>query len=112
VDSQTAATREALVLQLTEQAASALREVRAQQQVPEHFGVRVSGSATNTKSALHLDFVEEPIAGDEISEGKGMKLFVAPNMAEPLAHLAIDVKEQSSASGLELKLRAQGDAND
>lgn len=100
------------MLQLTPQAAIVLGDVRAQQQVPEHFGLRVSGSTSDSYAGLHLTFVEEPVEGDQVSQGDGMKLFVAPDLAAPLDNFAIDVNMQSSASELGLTLREQGDASD
>lgn len=100
------------MLQLTRQATIVLRDVRTQQDVPEHFGLRVSASTSDSTTGLHLTFVEEPVSGDQVSESDGMKLFVASDLATPLSGLAIDVDMQSPASELGLTLREQGDASD
>jgi Fe-S cluster assembly iron-binding protein IscA len=96
------------MLQLSRQAAVALQDARHQERIPEHFGLRVSGSSNDSRSGIHLTFVEEPAQGDEVSEREGVKLFVAPDLAEPLANLVIDVNMDAPASELGLTLRSQG----
>jgi Fe-S cluster assembly iron-binding protein IscA len=100
------------MLQLTPNAASVLRDVRAQQHVPDHFGIRVSRNTSDSSAGIRLNFVEEPVEGDQVSAGVDPQLFVAPEVAEPLADLALDVNMQSSASGLGLTLREQDDVDD
>jgi iron-sulfur cluster assembly protein len=101
------------MLQLTQHAASVLRDARAEQQVPEHFGLRVTARGDDGQGArIQLNFAEQPAEGDQVSERDGVKLFVAAEVADPLSDLAIDVDMQSSAAGLGLTLRDQGEVGD
>jgi Fe-S cluster assembly iron-binding protein IscA len=87
------------MLQCTQAAADALRDVRRQRGIPEEFGLRVSATQTEGGVALQLGFAEQPQAGDEVTEDHGQRLFVAPEIAEGVANMAIDVTEPTSSDG-------------
>jgi Fe-S cluster assembly iron-binding protein IscA len=98
-----------IMLQLTETAATRITEVRRDQGLPETFGVRVSGAATpDGKVALQVAFSEGPVEGDQIDEQHGTRVFVAPEVAEPLEEVELDV-EGEAAEGVQLILRPQGE---
>ena len=98
------------MLQVTDRAATVLKETRSQQGVPENFGLRVAPPVSTTKSGIQLEFTEEPVKGDEVGETNGLRLFVAPEIAEPLAEQVIDA--QSSESGSNFVLRNQSDVQE
>jgi iron-sulfur cluster assembly protein len=80
------------VLQITHAAAELLNEVRQQQDVPEDHGLRVFAEAANPDEVtIGLGFSASPADGDQVSEQEGMKVFIAPEVAEPLSDSAIDV---------------------
>jgi Fe-S cluster assembly iron-binding protein IscA len=95
------------MLQLTSPAAAVLREARAERGVPEHFGLRVQSARSEEKErgGVRLDFAESPSEGDEVGETEGMRVFVAPELAEPLADQTLDAQE--TAGGQKLFLREQ-----
>jgi Fe-S cluster assembly iron-binding protein IscA len=95
------------MLQVTDRAATVLKETRSRQGVPENFGLRVAPPASTTKSGIQLEFTEGPAKGDEVGETNGLRFFVAPEIAEPLAEQVIDA--QDSPSGSSFVLREQGD---
>ena len=99
------------MFKLTPTAASALDEVRRQQQVPANYGVRVSAQPTpDGQTGLHLGFAEEPAPTDAIQEQHGTKVFVAEEVVEPLSELALDANVAASSNGSappELLLRPQ-----
>lgn len=98
------------MLQVTARAATLLKETRSQRGVPENFGLRVGPPVADTQSGIQLEFTEGPVAGDEVGETNGLRLFVAPEVAEPLAEQAIDT--QNSQSGSNLVLRDQSDVQE
>jgi Fe-S cluster assembly iron-binding protein IscA len=98
------------MLQVTDRAATVLKETRSQQGVPDNFGLRVAPPVSTTKSGIQLEFTEGPAKGDEVGEMNGLRLFVAPEIAEPLAEQVIDT--DNSASGSSLVLRDQGDVQE
>ena len=98
------------MLQVTARAASLLKETRSQRGVPETFGLRVGPPVSDGGSGLQLEFTEGPVTGDEVGEANGLRLFIAPQVAEPLAEQAIDT--QSSPSGANLVLRDQSDVQE
>jgi Fe-S cluster assembly iron-binding protein IscA len=98
------------MLQVTERAASVLKEARSRQGVPENFGLRIKPPVSDTKSGIQLEFTEAPATDDEVGETNGLRLFVAPEIAEPLAEQVIDADD--SPSGSNLVLRDQTDVQE
>jgi iron-sulfur cluster assembly protein len=73
------------VLTMTETAASEIRNLIAQPEVPDNGGVRI---ASNPEGALTLALAGAPIEGDAVVEEQGARVFV-----EPLASQLLDDKE-------------------
>ena len=102
------------MFQLTQTAAMTLEQVRRQQQIPDGYGLRISGSQTPAGDiGLELAFTEAPSPTDRVTEHHGTRVFVAEEVAEPLADIALDtspgpVGAESGAEDLpELVLRPQ-----
>lgn len=92
------------MLELSTAAAEALRQARDAQELPEDYGVRVSAqSGTDGQAGLGLEFVEEPAEGDHVAEQAGTPLYVAPDLAEPLADSVIDVEDTPRGAQLVVK---------
>ena len=98
------------MLQVTARAATILKEARSQRGVPETFGLRVAQPTSNSQSTVHLEFTEEPAPGDQVNEANGLRLFIAPEIAEPLTEQAIDA--QGAELGSDLVLREQNDVDE
>lgn len=98
------------MLQITTTAIAALEEARAQQQIPDDHGVRVSAQPDPndaTTAVLALGFAEAPMEGDQVTEQSGTEVFIAPEIAEPLADTILDLEE--TPQGAQLILKPQGD---
>ena len=99
------------VLQVSTSAVSVLEEARSAQDLPDSFGVRVFAQADETgQPALALAFSEEPVDGDHVTEQDGTAIYVAPELAEPLADSVLDVEETSE--GPQLTLVPQDDTDE
>ncbi len=94
------------MLQITSRAAAVLVEERADRGVPDSFGLRVEQDHSDSTARLRLEFTESPIPGDEVGESEGMRMFVAPDIADALAEQTIDALDGSG-----LVLREQGDTD-
>jgi Fe-S cluster assembly iron-binding protein IscA len=84
------------MLQVTSSAASTLAGARAQQGLPDHFGVRIFARATatpDTSSPYQFGFVEKPEANDQVAEAEGTRVFVAPEVAGPLENAVLDIED-------------------
>ena len=82
------------MLQVTSDAANVLAEARDAQELPEEYGVRVFAHADESgQTALALAFAEEPAEGDQVTEQDGTEIYVAPELAEPLAGSTLDVTD-------------------
>jgi Fe-S cluster assembly iron-binding protein IscA len=95
------------MLQVTSRAAAALNEERSVRGIPESFGLRVQQERSNSTAGLRLEFAEAPVPGDEVSETEGVRVFVAPDIADVLAGQAIDASE-----GVGLVLRDQSELHE
>jgi Fe-S cluster assembly iron-binding protein IscA len=101
---------------LTPTAATALDELRRQQQLPASYGIRVSARPTpDGQVGVQLGFAEGPDPTDAVQEQHGTMVFVAQEVAEPLSEVALDANLSASSNGdspPELLLRPQqpGDA--
>lgn len=95
-----------MMLALTARAAATLVEVRSRMGLPEHFGVRVFANPTpGERSPFHVEFVERPQEGDEVGEMAGIRFFVAPELAGPLAEHVLDAQEADERRRLVLRRR-------
>ena len=94
------------MLQVSDSAAAVLREARDAQEVPDTFGVRISGQPTaDGEMTVALAFAEEPSGNDEVTQEGDPQIFVAPEVAEPLAEAVLDV--ESTPDGPQLAIRSQ-----
>jgi Fe-S cluster assembly iron-binding protein IscA len=93
-----------LMLQITTSAAATLNAERQQRGIPDSYGLRVHQERSNSTAGLRLEFTPAPDPGDEVGETEGVRVFVAPDLADALAEQAIDTTEDSG-----LVLRSQRD---
>jgi Fe-S cluster assembly iron-binding protein IscA len=94
------------MLQVTDRAATVLKQARSRQGVPDNFGLRVKPPVSD-ESGIQFEFTAGPATDDEVGETSGLRLFVAPEVADPLAEQVIDAR--NSPSGSSLVLRDQSD---
>lgn len=81
------------------------------QELPDDHGVRVFAQPDETgEPALALAFAPAPEEGDQVSEQHGTAIFVAPEIAEPLAGTVLDVMD--TPEGAQLALVPQEGAED
>ncbi len=96
------------MLQVSDAAVGVLEEARSAQEVPDSFGVRVFAQADEAgQTGLALAFAEEPADGDAVTEQSGTEIFVAEELAEPLATTVLDVEQ--TPEGPQLALVPQDD---
>jgi iron-sulfur cluster assembly protein len=82
------------MLQMTTAAAAQVSALRRERGLPEAAGLRVFEQAkTNGEMSFGVAFAEAPAKGDEISERDGARVFVASEVAAPLAGAALDAEE-------------------
>ncbi|HYT39545.1 MAG TPA: hypothetical protein VEN99_08545 [Acidimicrobiia bacterium] len=86
------------MLQMTSQAAATLARARANEGLPEHFGVRIFAAPapeTNSsqKGAYGFGFVEAPLPGDAVGKADDTPYFVAPEVADSLDDVVLDVAD-------------------
>jgi Fe-S cluster assembly iron-binding protein IscA len=92
------------MLQVSETAVAVLEEARSAQQVPETFGVRISGQPTEDgQMELMVGFAEGPGDGDEVTEQAGTEIYIAPEVAEPLADSKLDLEPTPEGAQLVVK---------
>jgi Fe-S cluster assembly iron-binding protein IscA len=106
------------MLQVTTRAAAVLKEARAERGLPESFGLRVESRQSDPSrqpgfsGGIGLQFSEAPIAGDQIGETEGLRVFVSPEIAEPLAEMTIDTRDTPSGSNLVMRYQRDLEAQE
>lgn len=96
------------MLQITQQAAALLTEARAGAGAPDTFGVRFFAETdTPAGTQIGLNFVPQPVEGDQVSKQEGLAVYVAPEVAEPLTAAVVDAKPVNGTPQLVLEADAQ-----
>lgn len=99
------------MLQLTHAAAAQLAEARDAQGLPETAGVRVFAEPRpEGELAVGLTFSAVPAEDDQVTERDGTRVFIAPELAEPLAEVALDVEPTAEGTKLVLVPQRPDDA--
>jgi iron-sulfur cluster assembly protein len=75
------------VLTLTDNAASEIRNLVSQPEIPDDSGVRI---ASNGEGALTLALATEPAAGDAVVEDGGARVFLEPTAGQLLDDKLLD----------------------
>jgi hypothetical protein len=96
------------MLQVTEAAASVLRQVVEAPEVPGS-AIRIQPVQTpGGEPGISFQPVSSPREGDAESQASGLDVFVAPELSDPLAEALLDARQ--TQEGPELFLRPQGQA--
>lgn len=96
------------MLQITHGAATFLSELRRGHDVPETYGLRVFPESTAPgEVSIGLGFTDTPLEGDHVTERDGLRVFVAPELAEPLEDAEIDVAGENGTP--RIVFRPQGE---
>lgn len=97
------------MLQMTDRAADLLRNLRDEAQLPESAGVRIySETASSGEPTLSIGFTPDPMPADQVADHAGLRLFVAPEIADPLSGAVMDVIADNGESQLVFR-PAEGD---
>ena len=96
------------MLEMTSRAATLLTDLRRESDIPNEAGVRVySDKNEQGQPTVAIAFAADPMPGDAIAETDGVRLFVAPEVAEPLDEAVIDVTAEDGASQLVFRPREE-----
>jgi iron-sulfur cluster assembly protein len=87
------------MLTLTDGAVSAIKSLTSQPELPAQTGLRVVAQSEG-KGSLQLALTDGPVAGDQVVEEAGARVFVEPAAAAVLDDKALDaeVNEQGSVA--------------
>lgn len=92
------------MLQITQEATGVVQEMRAQRGIPDEYGLRVySDNTDDGQQAIRLGFADEPFEGDQVTEAEAARVFVAPDLADALADIVIDVDQAGEETRLVLR---------
>ncbi len=94
------------MLQLSDNAAAALENIRESQGIPDEQGTRLTADeGPDGTMSLRLEFVEDVPEGDEIVEQSGTEIHLDPRVVQPLADTIMDVRD--SEGGLTFVFESQ-----
>jgi Fe-S cluster assembly iron-binding protein IscA len=93
------------MLQITEDAATFLRETKDVQGLPDEAMLRIASRAAGDDSGqgLQVGFVPEAMPGDEIADRDGTAVCVAPDVAPALDGKLLDVTGEARDRQLVLR---------
>lgn len=77
------------MLAVTDNAATAIRDITSQQEVPEGAGLRIASDAS--EGSLTLSLVPEPMDGDQVVDASGARVFLDTQAALILDDKELDV---------------------
>ncbi len=93
------------MLTLTDNAVRAIRSLTKQEGQPDESGLRIM-SGGDQASALQLALAPSPMAGDEVVESGGVRVFMEPAAASVLSDKALDA-EVDQDGGVAFSLASQ-----
>ena len=94
------------MMELSENAAAALENLRESQGVPEDRGTRITAEqAQEGGLALRLEFVEEIPESDQVIEQSGTEVHLDEKVVGPLDNVVMDVRDTDE--GLAFVFRGQ-----
>ena len=85
------------MLTLTDNARLAVQDIAARAGLPEEGGLRIAES--EQAGAFELSLVAEPVAGDEVIETGGARVYVEPSTSGVLADQALDAVPSAEGTG-------------
>lgn len=93
------------MFQVTNAAAATLREACEEEgMASDSAGVRISGTVDDSGTlSLELMLQEEPEPTDEVNNQEGIRVFLAPEVSEPLSEFELDVAEEEDGARLQLQ---------
>ena len=94
------------MLQITDTAASAFREILAREDVPGQAIRLVPERKSDGEAAISLEAIDEPAPADMQAEAKGVRVVVAPELAAKLDDAILDANPIEG--GTEFFIRQQG----
>jgi len=90
------------MLHVTSQAAEKLNRTREKEGLPENFGVRIfaapdpSANSHQGAAVYGFGFVDAPHDGDAVGQTDGTPYYVAPEVADSLNDVVLDVAESGN----------------
>jgi Fe-S cluster assembly iron-binding protein IscA len=94
------------MMELSENAAAALENIRESQGVPDDHGARITAEQADQGGlALRLEFAEEIPESDQLVEQSGTEVHLDEKVVEPLENVVMDVRDTDE--GLAFVFRSQ-----
>jgi iron-sulfur cluster assembly protein len=78
------------MLTLTDSAVTAIRNLTSQPELPEATGLRIMSQ--NEGPAFQVTLAESPVAGDQVIETAGARVFLEPDAAVALDDKSLDAQ--------------------
>ncbi len=100
------------MLQITEAAEFAIKQIREQNDVPGSAALRIAAVETPGGGVgVGFAFTDGPEEGDQaVSEREGFRVYISPDLAAAFDNAALEANQ--SEEGFELELRTQADLHD
>ena len=93
------------MLTLTENARTAVQDIATRAGLPQEGGLRIAESDQQVGN-FEISLVPEPLAGDEVIEAEGARVFVEPATSQILADQQLDATASPEGTGFLLAPQA------
>ena len=96
------------MLTLTDNARTAVQDIATRAGLPTDGGLRIAEAAQ--AGSFELSLVAEPVAGDDVIDAGGARVYVEPSTAEILVDQRLDAVPSPEGTGFVLAPQDGGDA--
>ena len=96
------------MLTITNDAADAIKEIVAANDLPEGSGLRITAEEDGDEVSIELDFAERPETGDDVVEGGGVRVFLDGTASEVLSDVELTVTPHGDHVHFEFNERGDG----
>jgi iron-sulfur cluster assembly protein len=79
------------MLTITTEAAEAIKEIAAANDLPDGSGLRITAEEDGDEVSIELDFAEQPETGDAVVESDGVRVFLDETASEVLSDVELTV---------------------
>ncbi|QRN79354.1 MAG: hypothetical protein JK586_13730 [Nocardiopsis sp. BM-2018] len=85
------------MLTLSSAAADRIATAREQSGIPDEAHLRIAPAGDQGPGAIGLGFVEAPFSGDQVGDAHGVSFCVAPELADELAAVTLDLDDDGTS---------------
>ena len=96
------------MLTITSEAADAIKEIVAANDLPQSSGLRITAEEDGDEVSIELDFAEQPETDDDVVESQGARVFLDETASDVLTDVDLTVTPHGDHVHFEFSERGDG----